>query len=95
MAPKQPKSDKRLKPKAILSFLRNVGLTKVVKEFSVWYLKWLKMGTFGKSAHIRVPKNGTLGAPMKILLPLLEVQHPPKIMELPFVLSVYHFRMGF
>ena len=32
---------------------------------------YLKMGTFGKSAHLRVPKNGTLGALTKILRPFL------------------------
>ena len=53
------------------------------------------MGTFGKSAHIRVPKNGTSGAEIKILKPLLLAQHSLKMMELSLVLSVHHYSMGF
>ena len=30
-----------------------------------------KMATFGKSAHLNVPKNGTLSAQLEILRPLL------------------------
>ena len=53
------------------------------------------MGTFAKSAHLYVPKNATSATRTEILLPLLYVQHPPKMMELPLVLSVYHFWVGF
>ena len=57
-------------------------------------LRHVKMGTFAKSGHFQVQKNGTSGAQTKILRPLLKAQHPPKMMKLPFVLSVYHFWMG-
>ena len=42
-----------------------------------------------------MPKNGILGAGTKILRALLSVKHPPKMMELTLVFSVYHFWMGF
>ena len=38
----------------------------------------LKMGTFGKSAHFCVQKNGTSSAQIKKRRPLLQVQYPPK-----------------
>ena len=76
--------------KEISSFLGNVGLIKVVFEFPFAFF-----GTFAKSGHFRVQKNGTLSAQTKILRPLLLVQHPPKLMELTLVLSVYHFWRGF
>ena len=78
MAQNQPKTGKCVKLKAIPSFFGDVGLTKVVKEFPFGYrsaiFEHVKMGTFGKSAHIRVQKNGTSGVQMKILLPLLLLQ---------------------
>ena len=40
MAENQPKSGKRLKPKEILSFLGDIGIIKVAKEFSFGYLKY-------------------------------------------------------
>ena len=40
LAKNQPKSGKNLKPEAIPSLLRNVGLVKVVIEFSFGHLKW-------------------------------------------------------
>ena len=43
------------------------------------------MATFGKSAHLYVPKNGTSGARMKILRPLL----------LGHITLVHHFWVGF
>ena len=46
---------------------------------------------FAKSVHHYVPKNVTLDTQTQILLSLLEVQHPPKMMELPLILMVYHF----
>ena len=77
----------------------DAGLIKVAKKIHSGtrsgIFGHIKMGTFGKSAHIGVPKNSTSGAQMKILLPLLYVQHPPKMMDLPLVLSVYHFWVGF
>ena len=42
-----------------------------------------------------MPKNGISSEKLKILRPLLQVQHPPKIMELPLVLGFYHFWVGF
>ena len=48
-----------------------------------------------KSAHIRIPKNGTLGARTEILRPLLLAKHPPKMMELPLVLSLFPLLDGF
>ena len=54
-----------------------------------------KWSFLAKNAHLYVPKNDTSGARTKILRPLLKGQHPLKMMELPFVLSVYHFWMGF
>ena len=38
----------------------------------------LKMGTFGKSAHFRVPENGTSSARIKKLRPLFHANIPPK-----------------
>ena len=53
--PQNPfKSGERLKPKAIPTFLGNVGLKKVVLVFM-----------FRQSVHIRVQKSGTLGARTK------------------------------
>ena len=46
------------------SFLGDVALTKVVSEYLFGYLKCMghvKMGTFGKSAHILVQKKCHLG----------------------------------
>ena len=67
-------SGKRLKSKPIPSVLGDVGLIKVVLEFSFGHPKChFSMGTFGKSAHLYVPKNGTSGALINILRPLLKV----------------------
>ena len=38
----------------------------------------LKMGTFGKSAHFQVPKNGTSSARIKKPRPLFHANIPPK-----------------
>ena len=66
LAENPSKSGKRLKPNAIPSFLGDVGLIKVVLEFSFGHPKChFLMGTFGKSAHLYVPKNGTSGARTK------------------------------
>ena len=65
-------SGKRLKSKPIPSVLGDVGPIKVVLEFSFGHPKChFSMGTFGKSAHLYVPKNGTSDARTKILRPLL------------------------
>ena len=45
--------------------------------------------------HFQVSKNCTSGARTKILRPLLYVLLPPKMMESPLVLSIYHFWMGY
>ena len=48
----------------------DVGLIKVVSEFSSGHPKChFSMGTFGKSAHLYVPKNSTSDARTKILRP--------------------------
>ena len=56
LAENPSKSGKRLKPKAIPLFLRDVGLIKVVLKFSFWPFF---LATFAKSAHLYVSKNGT------------------------------------
>ena len=67
-----PKSRKRLKSKLIPSFLGDVGLIKVVSEFSSGHRKchfWaLKDGYFCQKCP---QKNGTSDAGTKILRPLL------------------------
>ena len=60
------KSGKCLKLKVIPSFWGDVGLIKVVSKFWFGHPKChfghVKMGTFGKSAHIWVQKTTLLGA---------------------------------
>ena len=74
LAENPSKSGKRLKPNAIPSFLGDVGLIKVVSEFSFGHPKWHfwahKDGHF-RQKDIYLPKNGTSGARTKILRPLL------------------------
>ena len=53
------------------------------------------MGTFTKSAHLYVPKMAFRVPEKKILRPLEYVQDPQNFMELPLVLSIYHFWLGF
>ena len=54
---------------------------------NIWYMQLGWDGGLGWLGHQR---------PRIILLNFVatDIQHPPKMMELPFVLSVYHFWMG-
>ena len=52
-----------------------------------------KDGHFWQKCLFLSLKNGTWGS--KLLRPLLEAQQSPKVMELPFVLSVFQFWVDF
>ena len=50
-----------------------------------------KMGPFGKSACFWTTKNGTSGAPIKILWPLLYFKHLPNMVSRIFISWICHF----
>ena len=54
-------------------------------QFYFEFTQWVPI--FAKSAHVREQK--------KALLPLLQAQHPPKMMGLPLVESIFPLLDGF
>ena len=71
MAQNQAKSGKCLKPKAIPSFLGDVGLIKVEKEFSLGHLKCQFLVPEHGHFCQKCPSLATSGTRPKTLLPLL------------------------
>ena len=76
------KSGKLIKQTPTPPFWGDVGVKKWSRFFDSGTRKpifgHLKMGTFAKSAHFQVPKNGTSSARIQNLRPLFHANIPPK-----------------
>ena len=76
------KSGKWIKQTPTPPFWGDVGVKKWSRFFDSGTRKpifgHLKMGTFAKSAHFQVPKNGTSSARIQNLRPLFHANIPPK-----------------